>query len=91
MPLYSYRCTKCAHSWDSTFSIANRKAPESEPCPNCKEENSVESYISGAPSYGDPVRLSFKRPDNGFKETLQRIHEKTPGSTLRDSSILTRL
>ena len=31
---------------------------------------------------GDPVRLGLRKIDGGFKEVLQKIHEKTPGSKM---------
>lgn len=30
----------------------------------------------------DPVVLGIRRPDTGFREVLQKIHSKTPGSQL---------
>ncbi len=36
----------------------------------------------GAPNIGDSVRLGIRKHDNGFKEVLQRVHEKSPGSDL---------
>lgn len=59
--------------------------PEGEPCANCGEL-SVKKVILTAPTLGDPVRLGLRRPDNGFKEVLQKIHDKTPGSTLKSNS-----
>lgn len=44
----------------------------------------LEQTHTAAPSMGDPVRLGVRRIDNGFKEVLQRVHEKTAGSTLKD-------
>lgn len=38
-----------------------------------------------APSIGDPVRLGVKKHDQGFKEVLQKIHSKAPGSILKDN------
>lgn len=38
------------------------------------------------PAFADPVRVGVRKPDSGFKEVLQKIHEKTPGSTLNRSS-----
>lgn len=35
----------------------------------------------GAPALGDPVRLGIRK-DGGFKEVLQKIHSRTPGSRL---------
>ena len=45
----------------------------------------METVISGS-SFIDPVRLGVRRPDQGFKEVLQRIHEKTAGSTLNKTT-----
>ena len=38
------------------------------------------------PAFADPVRVGVRKTDSGFKEVLQKIHEKTPGSTLNRSS-----
>lgn len=46
----------------------------------------IEQTITAAPAMGDPVRLGIRRTDNGFKEVLQKIHSKTPGSTLNKSA-----
>lgn len=50
-----------------------------------KESNPhLERYITSAPAFaGDHISI---RKDTGFKEVLQRIHEKTPGSRLDKSS-----
>ena len=75
--------------------MADNKLPESIPCPHCNKENCVEQYHLSAPSLGDPIRLGFTRPDNGWKEVLQKIQEKTPygkyDAKLSDTSSLTRL
>jgi hypothetical protein len=34
----------------------------------------------------DPVRVGARKMDTGFKEVLQRVHEKTPGSELNKLS-----
>lgn len=39
----------------------------------------------GAPAMGDSVRLGIRKNDNGFREVLQKIHEKAPGSILKDN------
>jgi hypothetical protein len=47
----------------------------------------MESIILTSPSLGDPTKLTATRKmDTGFKEVLQRIHEKTPGSELNQTS-----
>ena len=84
MPLYDYLCHSCQHTFDKFSSIADRNIPCEEPCPKCNEFN-VQQMI-GAPPMGDSVRLGITRPDNGFREVLSKIHEKTPGSTLNKHS-----
>lgn len=40
-----------------------------------------------AVSFGDPTKLSSTRKfDSGFKEILQKIHERSPGSELNKTS-----
>jgi hypothetical protein len=45
----------------------------------------METVISGS-AFIDPVRLGVRKHDQGFKEVLQRIHEKTAGSTLNKTT-----
>jgi len=37
-----------------------------------------ENVILGAPGIGDPVRLGLKKPDNGFREVLQKAKQAHP-------------
>jgi hypothetical protein len=46
----------------------------------------IEQAITTAPALGDPVRLGVRKIDNGFKEVLQKIHSKTPGSALNTTA-----
>jgi hypothetical protein len=50
-----------------------------------KENPHIESML-GMNMLIDPVRLGIRSTDQGFKEVLQRIHEKTPGSQLNKSA-----
>ena len=85
MPTYEYLCEKCEHYFTQFRSISTMNAPEEEPCPNCGEV-AVKKVMMTAPAIGDAVRLRIRRPDGGFKEVLQKIHEKTPGSTIKNNS-----
>lgn len=67
------------------------KIPLEHPCPNCSEVGCIETRIYHAPLFGDPVRLGVSKTDNGFKEVLQRIHERTAGSQLDKTSTITKL
>jgi putative FmdB family regulatory protein len=91
MPTYAYRCRSCGNSWVAMNSISNRKEPEANPCPTCNTLDSVEHYIDGAPSLGDPVRLGFTRPDSGMREVLQKVQSKSPNAEIKDYSMLTRV
>ena len=46
----------------------------------------IEQVFETAPALGDSVRMGVRRTDNGFKEVLQKIHEKTPGSLLNKTT-----
>ena len=85
MPTYEYQCEKCLHYFTRNVTIPNRNQPEEEPCPSCAEQ-AIKKVMLNAPALGDAVRLRVRRPDNGFREVLQKIHEKTPGSTLNNNS-----
>lgn len=46
----------------------------------------LERALVDTPSFGDPVRLGLRKNDNGWREVLQRVAEKTPGATnLKDN------
>lgn len=85
MPTYEYLCEQCEHYFTQFRSIPTMNAPEEEPCPNCSNI-SVKKVMMTAPAIGDAVRLKVRRPDDGFREVLHKIHEKTPRSTLKDNS-----
>lgn len=42
----------------------------------------LKSVILSAPAICDAVRIGVKKVDTGFKEVLQKIHKRTPGSQL---------
>jgi putative FmdB family regulatory protein len=85
MPTYEYQCDLCEHYFTKFTSISTMNLAEEEPCPNCAEI-AVKKVMFTAPSIGDAVRLRIRRPDNGFKEVLHKIHEKSPRSRIKDNS-----
>lgn len=83
MPFYEYRCDKCGCIFDKRLSIADRKSPESEPCPSCNETGHVLQYIGEPPPLhsGDGIANSAKVPGY-FKDVLRGIKKANRGSTI---------
>jgi len=74
MPLYDFKNKDTGEVFEKMMSISAKEEylaanPNIEP-------------VLGANMLIDPVRLGVRKTDQGFKEVLQRIHEKTPGSQL---------
>jgi hypothetical protein len=78
MPLYDFRNKDTGEVFEKFMSIAAKEE-------YLKDNPNIESML-GMNALIDPVRLGVRKADNGFKEVLQRIHEKTPGSTLNKTS-----
>ena len=79
MPLYEFRNKETGEVIEKFMSVSSREE-------FLKENPNVEPVISGGNAFIDPVRLGVRKPDQGFKEVLQRIHEKTPGSQLNKTT-----
>ena len=90
MPTYVFQCDHCEESWERILRMSEYDLPCGEPCPHCATENKVHR-VPVMPNHGDPFRMGITKPDSGFKEVLQRIHKRTPGSNLNTSSTLTKL
>lgn len=82
MPIYDYKCPSCEHEFEKNVKMANYQDPQD--CPECKTPSG--RTVKGAPGIGDPIRLGLQKPDNGFRDVLRRIHERTPGSQLKNNS-----
>jgi len=79
MPLYEFRNKETGEVVEKFMTMSSREE-------YLKENPNMETVISGGSHFIDPVRLGVRKPDQGFKEVLQRIHEKTPGSQLNKNS-----
>lgn len=75
MPTYTFLNTQTGEEFDLRMSIAEML--------DYKEKFPHIQQVIGAPKLVDPVRLGVRKADDGFKEVLQKIHEKTPGSDLK--------
>ena len=78
MPLYDFRNKDTGEVFEKFMSISAKEE-------YLKENPNIESML-GMNALIDPVRLGIRRPDQGFKEVLQKIHEKTPGSQLNKTT-----
>jgi len=79
MPTYDFRNKDTGEVFEKIMSIASKAE-------YLAENPNIEALITGMAPLIDPFRLGIARPDQGFKEVLQRIHEKTAGSQLNKIS-----
>lgn len=79
MPTYTFKNKETGELTEVVMKIAELDS--------YREANPHLETVISAPMLGDPTKLSASRKyDSGFKEVLQRIHEKTPGSQLNKTS-----
>lgn len=79
MPTYSFRDKDTGVTFDKFMRIAEREE-------FLKQNPHIESIITGAPAFTGDHITAVKKYDSGFKEVLQKIHERTPGSQLNQTS-----
>lgn len=78
MPTYEYRCTSCEFLFEEILTMARRKEPCGEPCPNCHEET-VTQELRTAPGAAVDSQL---KPNSRFKEVIGKIHANNRGSKI---------
>ena len=79
MPTYVFRNKETGEQFEQIMKISELDSFRAE---NPQLETVIQSV-----AFGDPTKMTSTRKfDTGFKEVLQRIHEKTPGSELNKSS-----
>lgn len=79
MPTYSFRNKDTGEIFDKVMRIADRDE-------FLTQNPHLESVITGAPAFTGDHITAVKKYDTGFKEVLQKIHERTPGSQLNKTS-----
>lgn len=84
MPIYEFKNTDTEEVFTKIMSFVEKEK-------YLAENENIKSHFSTFPGIGDSVRLGIKKPDVGWKEVLQKIDSRAPGSTLKDHSTLTRL
>lgn len=76
MPVYDFRNKDTGEVFTQTMKISEKEQ-------YLKDNPNVESYFGDTQmNIGDPVRLGIRKADGGFKEVLQKIHSRAPGSRL---------
>jgi predicted nucleic acid-binding Zn ribbon protein len=79
MPTYVFRNKETGEQFEKIMKISELD--------NYRNQNPQLETVIQSVAFGDPTKLTSSRKfDTGFKEVLQRIHEKTPGSELNKSS-----
>jgi hypothetical protein len=79
MPTYVFRNKETGEQFEKTMKISELDS--------FRAENSQLETVIQAVAFGDPTKLSSSRKfDSGFKEVLQKIHERSPGSELNKTS-----
>lgn len=78
MPTYTFKNTETNEEFDKFMSISAREE-------YLKENPHIQPVIT-AVAFVDPVRIGVRKKDSGFKEVLQKIHERAPGSDLKKNN-----
>ena len=80
MPTYNFQHKETGEVIEKIISMSAREQ-------FLKDNPEYKQIILQAPPLGDPTKLSSTRKfDGGFKDVLQKIHERTPGSQLDKTS-----
>lgn len=75
MPTYKFRDKDTLLEFEKFMSISAREQ-------FLLDNPNYETCVNGAPMVCDPVRVGVTKKDTGFKEVLQKIHQKTAGSMM---------
>lgn len=78
MPTYTFKNKDTGEITEKFMSMSARED-------YLKDNPHLETFIGGAPTLVDPVRLGIRKVPDGFREVLNKIHERMPGSTLKDN------
>jgi len=79
MPLYTFKCEKCEHTFEVVLKMNDNKKPLSEPCPECEEVGSIfRVYSTGG--WVDPgiLKADKNMEKSGVLQELNRIKHHHP-------------
>jgi putative FmdB family regulatory protein len=78
MPLYTYNCKECNHTWDESHSVSDRKVPEELPCPSCSTEYSIQQIISAGAGFsttGGKSSTAGMQVPSWYKDKINNINK----------------
>jgi len=79
MPTYVFRNKETGEQFEKILKMSDLDS--------FRVDNPQLETVIQAVAFGDPTKLSTTRKfDSGFKEVLQKIHERSPGSELNKTS-----
>lgn len=84
MPLYDFQCKECEQFFEVQCKIAERT--QKKECPACGSLNTDQAFIRAPQINADPIGGNQHR--KAFREVLNKIHQKSPGSTLNKTTEL---
>jgi len=94
MPIYDYTCRSCNITWEDVLPMADRKLPESQPCPHCGSHAGQVLQTAANTNLG--IGYSFQTTRDmktlarsKFQDKLSEIHANNPGSILDQTSKIT--
>lgn len=79
MPFYKYKCETCGETHEALRKIDERDSNFA--CPSCGSSE-TKRLISGAPGFTTSESLGLKKAPREFREFLDGIHKRTPGSNI---------
>jgi hypothetical protein len=78
MPTYIFRNKETGEQIEKMMKISELDS--------FREQNPQLETVIQSPMICDPVRVGVRKMDTGFKEVLQKVHERSPGSKLNKTS-----
>ena len=85
MPIYDYVCGSCNHSYEENRKIADRDNLTDVECLECHKIGQISRQV-GSPLVAYSVATNGYKHPEGFREVLQRIHSRAPGSQMDKTS-----
>jgi putative FmdB family regulatory protein len=88
MPMYDFKCSNCEHIFEENKKISERDDTTSLTCVECSTTGSITRMV-GTPLVGYSISVNGgygSKVPSGFKDVLNRIHERAPGSRMDKTS-----